>query len=558
MKRKFLYTLIAALVLTFTIVMISHKPADVEASTPLTVEQLFTNYYDDGAYTKETEIFVDTDKVGADFFHAGVTHLKRITYYKPDKLWMTNKERTINSGYGTSENGHLTHFVKDLNDTSIELDVVEYDWLPGMEEYYLTLHDFMVGTHNSAHSNNEDLNLASGWTYSNGVYTNSNVDLIEAYRLFTAPLFLQLNETNKHYFSFSHVTLEVVDNKLVMCLWVDGDNEGVMTSELVDGHYLFSKAVINCHEYNDFTYGGTISGTAEYDAATGTYSFKCNFATWNRISFTYNGVVLNPQNTNFQGLFNTTSGSATWTEVLYSEDNVLWLVSKTGGHNYIFTYDPVSNTLTASSAGLVWGGTWSEVGKLNANGEYEITKAFNIWNRVTLTYDGKLLTLDDLTVTGAFASTGVVGKLYHENGQFLYAGKDGQVFKLTFNPETYALNIEAVKEELGLTYEIEFNISDAKVVKNSDGTFTLTFVTTKNWAVIDIYYNGKLLTWNNVNASGDACQSYNHMNGAPNILYFGSDSGIGWCAYDQGNDGGETYTIIYNPSTNDMIVSFTH
>lgn len=359
MKRKFLYTLIAALVLTFTIVMISHKPADVDASTPLTVEQLFTNYYDDGAYTKETEIFVDTDKVGADFFHAGVTHLKRITYYKPDKLWMTNKERTINSGYGTSENGHLTHFVKDLNDTSIELDVVEYDWLPGMEEYYLTLHDFMVGTHNSAHSNNEDLNLASGWTYANGVYTNSNVDLIEAYRLFTAPLFLQLTETNKHYFSFSHVTLEVVDNKLVMCLWVDGDNEGVMTSELVDGHYLFSKAVINSYDHPVLTYGGTKSGTAEFDYATNIHTFTVDLAVWNSVKLYLDGVPVDVLDENisvtgdiFHNKTANGAGSKLYYEHIYDWDankytDVLdscTLYTATGG-TYVITFNGNTNTL---------------------------------------------------------------------------------------------------------------------------------------------------------------------------------------------------------------------
>ena len=124
-----------------------------------------------------------------------------------------------------------------------------------------------------------------------------------------------------------------------------------------------------------------------------------------------------------------------------------------------------------------------------------------------------------------------------------------------------SLVIEWIEPEVsadGLAYVIEANIdaSSANVVKNSDGTYTLTFTTTANWAVIDLYYNGELLTWSNVTATGDVCSAYATMNGAANILYFGSDSGIGWCAYDDGANGGETYTLVFNPTGRTLVVSY--
>ena len=125
--------------------------------------------------------------------------------------------------------------------------------------------------------------------------------------------------------------------------------------------------------------------------------------------------------------------------------------------------------------------------------------------------------------------------------------------------------LEGIDEDMYLSdagrnnsfYElVDPNFTARAVLENSDGTYTMTFTTTRNWAVIDLYYNNTLLTWNNVTATGNVCSAYGTMNGAANILYWGSDSGLGWCAYDKANDGGETYTLVYNPTANTLVVSY--
>lgn len=359
--KKVLFTIISVLLLVFTFSMFNAKGIDAKSTkvSERPINDLFTEYYNGGIYRKDTKIYVDSDKVSADFFHDGQISLVRRTYYNGNKLWMTdvNNEMKINSGYGTSENGHLTHFKKDSNGN--EIDVVEIDYLPAMEEYYLTLHDFVQGVHNSNHSENQDLNLADGWTYSNGVYTNSNVDLIEAFRLFTAPLFLQITEEYKFYFSFSHVTVEVdSNNNLVMSLWVNADNKGVMTSEEVNGHYLFSQAVIRSEKKDTFTYSINEDASnpqeVAYDPVSGTYSFEVSFKIWGRMILTYNGTQLNPENVTIAGMFYPTA--ANWDERLYYElgketGNHQFLCPVSGGKtvNYLVTYNPNTNVLTINS-----------------------------------------------------------------------------------------------------------------------------------------------------------------------------------------------------------------
>ena len=195
------------------------------------------------------------------------------------------------------------------------------------------------------------------------------------------------------------------------------------------------------------TYTGTFSGYVDADPETGLYVLpKLKFACWNRIEFAYNGVVISSDNATFEGLFNVNTASATWTEVLYSENKTMWLCSLGSGAEYLFSYDAENNTVKAVLGGVQWGGTWTEIGEKNAEGLYTITKTFGQWNRVTVTYDGKLLKLDDLTVTGALASGATSEpKLYHEDGLFLYAGQTKVTFVITFNPETMELHIEEQK-----------------------------------------------------------------------------------------------------------------
>ena len=72
------------------------------------LESIFTEFYNEGVYAKDTVIYVDNTKVEgeiAQYFHAQKPSYQRTTYYNGDKLWFS-----YGSGYGTSEDGHLTQF----------------------------------------------------------------------------------------------------------------------------------------------------------------------------------------------------------------------------------------------------------------------------------------------------------------------------------------------------------------------------------------------------------------------------------------------------------------
>ena len=120
------------------------------------VKTLLSKYLADGKFIKYTNINIDSTKedIKKDFnslFHNSVTDLNRITYYDDNSLWMTNESGNINSGYGTDENGNMTHFVRNLE---TGLDVIDYrvdkshpNWNDqnedGMEGFYVTPNDFL-------------------------------------------------------------------------------------------------------------------------------------------------------------------------------------------------------------------------------------------------------------------------------------------------------------------------------------------------------------------------------------------------------------------------------
>ena len=227
------------------------KSHAVEEASVDELQSLFASFYNNGVYVKDTEIYVnDNVKNEISYFHAKVNDLERTTYYNGNELWFST-----GSGYGTNGE-NLTHFTVENGVKGTE--TVHSD-LPGMEAYYCTLNDFVEGVHNSAHSNNVDLNLEKGWTLNDGVYSSSAFDVLDAFRLFTAPLWLGKTAENANYIGFTKATVEVVGNSLVMKLWIDStDAEGklVLDAETDGANAVFSKAVIQPLSIWD---GGSVS-----------------------------------------------------------------------------------------------------------------------------------------------------------------------------------------------------------------------------------------------------------------------------------------------------------
>ena len=236
-----------------------------EDPTVLALRDLFQSYYGDGMYKKHTVINANEESLQelVQHFHAGVTTLERTTYYSKDALWMSRdveQEGVTYSYYGTSydadgnangvTNATATTPLIAPKDAGVALTGENQQ---SMEEYYLTLDDFIKGSHVSAHTNGEALNLTAGWSVENGVYTSTDADVLDGMRLFAAPLWIGKTETNANYLSYTKATIEEVNSQLVMKLYVSGANDGAIKGS--DGDEttdeVFAQAVVSKKGYSE-------------------------------------------------------------------------------------------------------------------------------------------------------------------------------------------------------------------------------------------------------------------------------------------------------------------
>ena len=263
-KRTYLLCLCSAFIFSVGVFNPSMKTDASEATVYDSLKLLLNEYYDGGVYKKDTKIHVDPDKIGGELtslFHAQVPSLERTTYYGNNELWMSRGVE----GEGVTYSYYGTQYQKDNDADGVTNGTAEKPYVApakvstigakekSMEEFYVTLYDFLVGTHNSVHSDYETLDLATGWEVSEGVYSTTNPDVIDGFRLFTAPLWLGKTNENGNYIDYTKATIQEVGSNLVMKLWTSTGDAG----KLIDGvetdgeNLLFSEATIS----NVNTYG---------------------------------------------------------------------------------------------------------------------------------------------------------------------------------------------------------------------------------------------------------------------------------------------------------------
>ena len=213
---------------------ITHIPA---ANPDEDVVELFSTYYNEGTYVKETVLntneFADEDV--NDYFHAGAQVKYRQTTYAPGELSMVTKKTAGDawgkhtSTYRDNGNGGVDHLTNGVKDYSVS-GIVNGQDRSSVENWYVTLHDFV----------NTEL---TGWEYADGVYTLSLKDnelATKMAREFVAPMWLETEEA-KNYVQFDKLTVEEVGESLVMKLYVVSTNSG----QLVEGaNLVFSQATI--------------------------------------------------------------------------------------------------------------------------------------------------------------------------------------------------------------------------------------------------------------------------------------------------------------------------
>lgn len=258
-KKTSLLLLGSSLALSFLISLGGTKTLGaLEATNYDNLKVLLENYYGTGTYTKESNIYVDESKVEEDltqFFHAKANTTEKVTYYTKDALWMS-RENGSYSYYGTSYSDNNGQEPKGLTNATATNPYVTPS-APGialkgtnqnsMEEYYVTLKDFIEGYHISTHTNNKEIDLTQGWLYANGVYSSTDEDVIDGFRLFTAPLWLGKTDDNANYLTYTKATIQEDESNLVMKLWVNKGESGKLIDEVeTDGTDLvFSKAIVS-------------------------------------------------------------------------------------------------------------------------------------------------------------------------------------------------------------------------------------------------------------------------------------------------------------------------
>ena len=191
--------------------------ARFESALPGEVEALVSKYYSEGTYTRDTTINFNEEAVNeiSTYFHAKATQLVRTTYFTPNALWMSRGNGEY-SYYG-SEGGNLT------NGTAKEANVVPTYHTAvkntSMEDYYTTLKDIKEAVG------------AAAWTKDGTVYTSTDATLIKYFLDFTAPCFLNHDDTNANYLGLEKVTVEESGESLLLKLHVKSGDSGKLVGE---------------------------------------------------------------------------------------------------------------------------------------------------------------------------------------------------------------------------------------------------------------------------------------------------------------------------------------
>ena len=136
MKRLISVALCLCVAIAALFIAVPGFKRQAEANDNGDAKQLLATYYNNGYYTKQTEIYQENFAafVKENDFHAGASALIRTTDYTPGRLYMYNSDKTINSGYKDVEEG-MAHFKMGS-----EGDVDDYI-VPGttVEAYYTDL-----------------------------------------------------------------------------------------------------------------------------------------------------------------------------------------------------------------------------------------------------------------------------------------------------------------------------------------------------------------------------------------------------------------------------------
>ena len=421
--------------------------------------ELLADYYNGGSYKKRTEIYLNEKAVSelGQYFHAGCTILERTTYYSGNELWMSRGkevEGVTYSYYGTAYNGETAIGVTNATATEALVTpanapiVLSGEGKESMEDYYVTLKDI-----------SEDVFENVEWTYENGVYSTTNVDVIDYFRLFTAPCFLEKTDENAQYLQFSKVTVEELYGTLELKLYVDAEQEkGKLTT--TDG--LFSQATIAKNVSDAF---GTESDPYQINSQSDFDNFKSKALSG--VTFAGKHVELNTDVTLNEVLYKTSASQ--FAGILDGNDHKITVDLTGADHVAIFGY--ITKTAVIKNV-VVCGNVSASAAKAGGLVATCYGKVYDCVNYATVTstsnevgglvgylcIDGEIYNSENYaTITGADRVGGVIG----------YAG-GGSIVDGCYNNGTI-IGVKSIGGVLGIaskTGQITNNINDGNVKGN--------------------------------------------------------------------------------------------
>lgn len=215
----------------------SEEPGDDPVITPTNYENevktLFNTYYNNGVYKKKTVLSVNSETMDevSTYFHASQTAKERITWHYNGGLRM--QVEGIEDSIYEDKDGMVYH-------TGFNGDWYVND-KTSVESWFTTLYDFKNISNTT-------------WTLENDEYvavltptTASSEHILTKYaREFVAPMWLEPNADNYNYVTFSKLTVQEVNNSLVMTLYATGDD---IEGKLTNTQGIFSTATVTKEAY---------------------------------------------------------------------------------------------------------------------------------------------------------------------------------------------------------------------------------------------------------------------------------------------------------------------
>ena len=196
------------------------------------------------------------------------------------------------------------------------------------------------------------------------------------------------------------------------------------------------------------------------------------------------------------------------------------------------------------------------------DGTYSFSVDLNIWNRITLVYNGTALSMQDLNVTGAFTYSNMAPwdtTLFCDAPDdyslvdwttLICSCSNNVTYTFTYNPITNTLRIDA-KEDNGVP-EIPANgfyieVFDTNAFVYGSNTDETT-VNLKQWWRVKLYFDGNPLSVNDITITGD----YGYFDMSNKDLYNDSAEGDNIILCDYYSENGIQYTFSYDRYTNTL------